>query len=568
MAERADAAGHPGAAAAVAARAGVPRAARRARRRLRPGRRLRRARAAGRARPAAARLGQPALLAAARPGGEPRRSSTRSWPATRSPAPRRSGWRPGSTPARSSGRSPRPIGPRDTAGDLLGRLAVSGAGLLVATLDGIEAGTLVAEPQPADGISLAPQDRDRPTRGSTGPCPPTSSTGGSAGCTPAPGAWTTWRGDRLRLGPGRAGARGRPGWRRASSQCRARAVCSSGTGRGAVRLGRGAAGRQADAPGRRLGARRPPAARRAAGRVTRPAPQGADGIPRPARRPLDGARLTAYDVLDGVSSRGRLRQPAAAPAAARTARARRARRRVRHPARLRHAAGAGHAGRRPRPALVSRPLAELDPRVLDLLRLGRLPADRPAGAVARRRRHHRRPHPGDRGHRRLRAWSTPCCARSPPAATGRQWLARLGGDERPAARAGDQPPAVDRRRLAGRARRTTAELEAALLADDAAPEVHLVARRMDRADAGRGVRRRARARGRRSPSGCTAATRAGWPSVRSGGRRGAGRGQPAGGAAARPRAAGRARTPPGWTCAPARAARPGCWPPSVPRACG
>ena len=51
------------------------------------------------------------------------------------------------------------IGPRDTAGDLLGRLAVSGAGLLVATLDGIAAGTLVAEPQPAEGISLAPQDR-------------------------------------------------------------------------------------------------------------------------------------------------------------------------------------------------------------------------------------------------------------------------------------------------------------------------------------------------------------------------------------------------------------------------
>ena len=52
-----------------------------------------------------------------------------------------------------------PIGPRDTAGDLLGRLAISGAALLVATLDGIEAGTLVAEPQPADGISLAPRIR-------------------------------------------------------------------------------------------------------------------------------------------------------------------------------------------------------------------------------------------------------------------------------------------------------------------------------------------------------------------------------------------------------------------------
>jgi methionyl-tRNA formyltransferase len=93
-----------------------------------------------------------------------------------------------------------PISPRDTAGDLLGRLAVSGAGLLVATLDGIEAGTLVAEPQPTEGISLAPKVEpadaqidwslpvhvvDRRIRG----------------VTPAPGAWTTWRGDRLRVGP-------------------------------------------------------------------------------------------------------------------------------------------------------------------------------------------------------------------------------------------------------------------------------------------------------------------------------------------------------------------------------
>ena len=41
-----------------------------------------------------------------------------------------------------------PVGSRDTAGDLLGRLAVSGAGLLVATLDGIESGQLDARPQP------------------------------------------------------------------------------------------------------------------------------------------------------------------------------------------------------------------------------------------------------------------------------------------------------------------------------------------------------------------------------------------------------------------------------------
>jgi methionyl-tRNA formyltransferase len=49
-----------------------------------------------------------------------------------------------------------PIGERDTTGDLLARLAESGATLLVATLDGIESGQLEPRPQPADGVSLAP----------------------------------------------------------------------------------------------------------------------------------------------------------------------------------------------------------------------------------------------------------------------------------------------------------------------------------------------------------------------------------------------------------------------------
>ena len=48
-------------------------------------------------------------------------------------------------------------GPRDTAGDLLGRLAEGGAGLLVATLDGIEDGSLEAREQQTDGLSLAPK---------------------------------------------------------------------------------------------------------------------------------------------------------------------------------------------------------------------------------------------------------------------------------------------------------------------------------------------------------------------------------------------------------------------------
>lgn len=93
-----------------------------------------------------------------------------------------------------------PIGPRDTAGDLLGRLAVSGAGLLVATLDGIAAGTLVAEPQPAEGISLAPRIETADARVDW-TLPAHVVDRRVRGVTPAPGAWTTWRGDRLRLGP-------------------------------------------------------------------------------------------------------------------------------------------------------------------------------------------------------------------------------------------------------------------------------------------------------------------------------------------------------------------------------
>lgn len=91
-----------------------------------------------------------------------------------------------------------PVGPTDTSGDLLGRLAVSGAELLVRTLDGIAAGTLVAQTQPETGISLAPkinvedakinftataEEIDRLIRGTS----------------PAPGAWTTFRAERFKI---------------------------------------------------------------------------------------------------------------------------------------------------------------------------------------------------------------------------------------------------------------------------------------------------------------------------------------------------------------------------------
>ena len=93
-----------------------------------------------------------------------------------------------------------PIGPRDTAGDLLDRLAVSGAGLLVATVDGIADGTLVAQPQPAEGISLAPKVEPADARVDWS-LPSHVIDRRVRGVTPAPGAWTTWRGNRLRLGP-------------------------------------------------------------------------------------------------------------------------------------------------------------------------------------------------------------------------------------------------------------------------------------------------------------------------------------------------------------------------------
>ena len=108
-----------------------------------------------------------------------------------------------------------PIGATDTSGDLLRRLSVTGAQLLVSTLDGIADGSLTATEQPDEGITLAPKitvedaridwsrsavEIDRVIRG----------------CAPSPGAWTTFRGDRFKINsatpvPDHAGAPGRAG---------------------------------------------------------------------------------------------------------------------------------------------------------------------------------------------------------------------------------------------------------------------------------------------------------------------------------------------------------------------
>jgi methionyl-tRNA formyltransferase len=93
-----------------------------------------------------------------------------------------------------------PIRPRDTSGDLLDRLATAGAGLLVATLDALERGELTARPQPADGVSLAPKVTVADAR-LDWKAPAFHVDRQVRACTPAPGAWTTWVGERLGLGP-------------------------------------------------------------------------------------------------------------------------------------------------------------------------------------------------------------------------------------------------------------------------------------------------------------------------------------------------------------------------------
>lgn len=92
------------------------------------------------------------------------------------------------------------IRPRDTSGDLLDRLAVAGADLLVAVLDAIEAKTARAEPQPTEGVSLAPKITVEDARVRWHE-PAFAVDRRIRACTPAPGAWTTWRGERVKLGP-------------------------------------------------------------------------------------------------------------------------------------------------------------------------------------------------------------------------------------------------------------------------------------------------------------------------------------------------------------------------------
>ncbi|HEX5812323.1 MAG TPA: methionyl-tRNA formyltransferase [Pseudonocardia sp.] len=96
-----------------------------------------------------------------------------------------------------------PVRADDTAGALLERLASSGAGLLLATLDGIADGTLTPRPQPSDGISHAPKVTVADARVDWA-APPMPIDRLVRSVTPEPGGWTTFRDARLGLGPLRA----------------------------------------------------------------------------------------------------------------------------------------------------------------------------------------------------------------------------------------------------------------------------------------------------------------------------------------------------------------------------
>jgi methionyl-tRNA formyltransferase len=92
------------------------------------------------------------------------------------------------------------IRPTDTAGDLLERLSISGAELLVSTVDGIGDGTLRAVEQPADGATYASKVTQDDARVDFA-APAFAVDRLIRSVTPEPGAWAEFRGERVKLGP-------------------------------------------------------------------------------------------------------------------------------------------------------------------------------------------------------------------------------------------------------------------------------------------------------------------------------------------------------------------------------
>lgn len=93
-----------------------------------------------------------------------------------------------------------PVGDRETSGELLGRLAVSGARLMLRTMDGLESATIDAVPQRDTGVTLAPRIGVDDARIDWS-CPAPDIDRLVRAMTPAPGAWTTLRDERIKISP-------------------------------------------------------------------------------------------------------------------------------------------------------------------------------------------------------------------------------------------------------------------------------------------------------------------------------------------------------------------------------
>ena len=137
-----------------------------------------------------------------------------------------------------------PVRPDDTSGMLLERLSHSGAGLLVATLDGIEAGTVQAVPQPAEGVSFAPKITPDDARVDW-KLPAHVVDRLIRACTPEPGAWTELEGARVKLGPVTLDDAAGPPDLAPGELLAGRRAVFAGTGSRPVRLG------EVQAPGKR-----------------------------------------------------------------------------------------------------------------------------------------------------------------------------------------------------------------------------------------------------------------------------------------------------------------------------
>ena len=92
------------------------------------------------------------------------------------------------------------IGRDETAGALLDRLSIEGANLALATLQGLDQGSMLPLEQPVDGVTYAPKITTEGARINWQE-PALVISRKIRGVTPSPGAWTMANDERYKLGP-------------------------------------------------------------------------------------------------------------------------------------------------------------------------------------------------------------------------------------------------------------------------------------------------------------------------------------------------------------------------------